>query len=459
MSDTMRIIRLEAENFMRLSAVTIEPDGSTVVIGGQNGAGKSSILNAIEAAFGGKKAAPKKPIKEGEKRSRIVVELDDIIVTREFTPGGKTSLVVKAKDGASYDSPQAMLDGLFGSLSFDPQAFARQAPKVQAETLRELAGLDFVKVDAERAQVFAERTDINRDEKRATARLAGMTRHDDAPSEAVSVAELSAELGRIQSVNAGNESKREELESLRVEAAEAGQHRKAVAARGERNIKQTTERVERARAALAEEEETLVSIKAEAAEDDESEAVKIGNLKAEGVKFAAIVGNLVDEDAASVRAQIDGAEAANEKVRDNEAHASAKVEADSLGRQSRALTERLGGIDDTKAKMISGATYPIDGLTVDSDGVQFDGVPLAQASSAQQLRVATGIGIALNPKLKVVLIRDGSLLDADSLAMVKAMADKAGSQLVIERVGDGAEVGIVIEDGAVKEDRTKGNQF
>jgi hypothetical protein len=49
-------------------------------------------------------------------------------------------------------------------------------------------------------------------------------------------------------------------------------------------------------------------------------------------------------------------------------------------------------------------------------------VPFAQASSAEQLRVSVGMGLAINPIFRVILIKDGSLLDEDSRAMIAEMA-------------------------------------
>lgn len=47
----MKIIKLTISNFMKLGAVEIEPCGGVVRITGQNGQGKSSVLNAIWAAL------------------------------------------------------------------------------------------------------------------------------------------------------------------------------------------------------------------------------------------------------------------------------------------------------------------------------------------------------------------------------------------------------------------------
>lgn len=57
----------------------------------------------------------------------MIAELDDMVVRRTFTESGGT-LTVTMADGAKVGSPQKMLDNLFGSLTFDPLAFASGLP-------------------------------------------------------------------------------------------------------------------------------------------------------------------------------------------------------------------------------------------------------------------------------------------------------------------------------------------
>jgi hypothetical protein len=94
---------------------------------------------------------------------------------------------------------------------------------------------------------------------------------------------------------------------------------------------------------------------------------------------------------------------------------------------------------------------PVTGLGLSEDGVTLNGLPLDQASAAEQLRVSVAIGIAMNPRLRVLLLRDASLLDRDSLALLADMAKAAGAQVWLERVEDDSATAVVIEDGMVKE--------
>ena len=106
-------------------------------------------------------------------------------------------------------------------------------------------------------------------------------------------------------------------------------------------------------------------------------------------------------------------------------------------------------MDAAKAEALAGASFPIDGLAFDESGVTYQGVPFSQASSAEQIRVSLAMAMSLNPKLRVIRILDGSLLDADNLALITEAAVTADYQVWIERVSDPSETAVVIEDGEV----------
>src|SRR3990172_5003945 len=127
----MKIIRLKAENIKKLVAVEITPAGNVVRITGKNAAGKTSVLDSIFWALGGQQNISEQPIRKGEKRASIEVDLGDIVVKRTFTEGGGTALTIENKDGLRFKSPQTMLDGLIGRLTFDPLEFMRQEPRKQ----------------------------------------------------------------------------------------------------------------------------------------------------------------------------------------------------------------------------------------------------------------------------------------------------------------------------------------
>ncbi len=447
-SKPFTIVELTASNVKRLRAVHIKPDGAAVVLGGKNGAGKSSVLDAIEMALAGERSIPRAPVRKGEERGEIVADLGEIIVKRTFTAGGGTALTVTNREGARFPSPQAMLDKLTGALTFDPLAFSRMKAEQQSETLRRMVGLDFTALDGERAQVYAQRADVNRDGKAMAARFQAMPQHADAPEAEVSSAAILAEqekatkehAARVEQARAVN-AEQDAKKRAAADAVAAAERAEAAAFHAESFRDQTVEEINRLRALLVKQE-------------DEAKAKRgaAGVARAKAAKATDDAKDLAYADAGTVdlspfRARLAAVEATNAKVRANAARAEAEKALETKREESRKLTAAIEEIDAKKAAAIQAAAMPVPGLGFDSDGVTLDGLPFEQASQAQQLRVSVAMGFAMNPRLRVLLIRDASLLDTESLAMVTKMAEDAGAQVWMERVEQDGATTVLIEDG------------
>jgi len=438
----MKIIALHSENVKRLSVVDItpDPDESLVIVGGRNGQGKSSVLDSIAFALGGKDLVCEVPIRKGEKKAVITVDVGDLVIERSFTPTG-TYLTVKNREGAKMASPQAVLDKLVGKLTFDPLAFARMGGTAdgrrrQAAILREVYGLDFSKEEEQHRTAYAARTFHNRQLLEAKTRLdATPAPAAETPEKEIVFSDLVAELKRAQEHNRGTDDLAEK--AARIQLLVTGDQ--ADLERQEKGI----------RAALLQIEEIRKQIKGMEAngallqDSIDKRTDQINRLKKEQAEF-------VLQDTAAIETKIANAEQVNKAVRAKQAR---KALADQIGEINKkiAAQERvMADAERAKAAKLQAAEFPIDGLAVDDDGVNLAGVPLDQASQAEQLKLSVAIGLAQNPKLKVMMIRDGSLLDDQSLRMLARMAAEADSQLWVERVGQGKECSVIIENGEVK---------
>jgi len=419
----MKIIRLESENIKRLHAVEIKPDGSLIVIGGKNAQGKTSVLDSIEYALGGTSSIPSKPIHKGEKKARIVVEFDNIIVTRTFSESG-SKLVVSDKEGFTKNSPQALLDSLVGKLSFDPLAFISMKPDEQLKIVKELAGIDFSDMDAEIKMIYDDRTMVNREIKSIQAQATAITPYKGMPEGEVLVTELVKQLEERTEINQKNEDERRLLQVWQNQLLESSDH-----------LDQLREEIKKLR------EKWDISVKLYGHQK------KLIEEKKEEIE------NLKDEDADYIRTVISQAEEINQKIRFNNKRNELLFDLEVRQQKVDKITKRLEEIEDEKLNLISSSKLPIAGLTFDSSTLYYNGIPFTdQSSSAEQLRVSVAMGFAMNPKLKILLIRDGSLLDEDNLKMIAEMAEKEGGQLWLERVGEGKECQVIIEDGRVKND-------
>lgn len=400
----MKVIRLEAENFKRLRAVTIEPDGNVVVIAGRNAAGKSSTLDAIWAALGGgaaAKATPR-PIRDGADEASVTLDLGDLKVTRRWA-GEKTTLKVESADGARYGSPQQMLDGLVGRLSFDPLAFAQQDERSQLETLLSLVELPFDPklLDGQRRALYEDRTIIGREVKTLEGHLAGLPEVDgDVPTEEVNASDL-------------------------IEQAQTAQM--AVIHRQDAERRRTN-----AQARVAELRKLFAEAKAE--------------LDAAGDAIDALPEPVDVEEITAQLAQVDEI---NRAVRATAERRRIASLLEAKRGEYETHTEKIALLDQEKADAVAAAKMPIDELGFTDDGVTYRGVPFKQCSAAEQLRVSIAMAMALNPKVRVIRITDGSLLDSDNLRLIEEMAADRDFQVWIERVDESGRVGVLIEDGSV----------
>lgn len=435
----MKIVRLEAENFKRLQAVEIEPDGNMVVIGGKNGQGKSSVLDAIWVALKGRGANPPKPIRDGEEKATIQLDLGELIVTRTFVQkeGEKytDNLRIERPNGDRImKTPQDVLDALIGEVGFDPFDFVQQKPDRQAEILMEMVPLsvDLDELAEQDASDFARRRDVNRDIQQLEGQLAGIPEEvvpDQMPDRAALVDRLASASETNMAIERERSQRAEDRRS--VERGLEG----AAAKRHERD--QLLERAER--------------LAREAAEMEDAARVETERLDA----LPPLDQPVDTADLQDRIAQADQLVRVKER-QDRRAEIKARIE--ELRAESQGFTDAMAARTVARDKALTEAQMPIEGLgfRIGDNGkpmVTYEGLPFTedQISTAAALRVSTAIAMAANPTLRVLRIRDGSLLDDDSMAQLAELVRDNDYQLWIERVGTGG-VGIVIEDGLVRED-------
>lgn len=414
-----KITVLEAQNFKRLTAVRIEPHPAqhTVVLNGKNGAGKSATLDAIQAVLGGKEESPDVPIREGERKATARVGLSNgLVAERTWTAKG-TQLVLRNADGTAVPSPQTRLNELFSKRTIDPLAFASLKGWDQAATLKRIVGLDFAALDAERKGLYDQRKEVNRRAKDLTGQLKGLPPRDpEAPGEEVSVGELLTAHMEAQEAHTAHEARKRTVAETRM---------------GNENL---AARIEKHRVELNRLEESLRQRKAWI----ETELAALTKAEAELPDLAAL-----NEQVAKV-------EETNRSVRANAQRAHVEALLSAASASSDNLTRQIEQVDEQKAAKLEAAEFPVEGLGFDDQGVTFNGLPFEQASHAERLRVSTAIGLALNPELKVLLIRDAEKLDQEGMALMSALAQEHDAQLWLERAGHEDAGAIVIEDGGVR---------
>ena len=417
----LRIHRLEAENFRRLRAVQIDPDGAVIPVTGRNGHGKSSVLDAIAFGIGGGKLRLADVVHHGAKVATVKLDLGVFKVERSLTAGGKNSIKVTAGEGVRVKSPQAVLDSLVGPYSFDPLAFLGLPPRDLSRRMAALVGID---VDAHNGalQVEEERRRVVRAEVATYEHQVRLCPAPPPPYTGPTPAEL----------------------RKRREAADAEEaaHRKAQAAadRAASDMDALRGRIGGVDAEI----KRLREVRAKTVTDFRA-AKAIADLPIPPAPSADLQRQIVDD--------LNAFAAHEERARIGETramYAQQLAEArDVLGQ----VEERILAMRQSLVEAVAAAKFPVPGLGFGDDGgLMLNGHPFEVASQAEKLRAAVAMGFAANPRLKVLLVRDGSLLDKDSLRLLAELSAENGGQVWLEVVGEQAGPGgILIEEGCVLE--------
>lgn len=425
MSEAVKISALELENVKRVRALTLEPtpDGLTV-IGGRNGQGKTSVLDAIAWALGGNRKRPDRPTREGSATpAQLRVTLSNGIVVERKGKNG--SLTVTDPEGRR--AGQALLDSLVEELAIDLPRFMSMSDRERADELLGIVGVgeELGRLDRELERARSARL-AKGQEKRAKAKVAqGADWYPDAPEEPVSAADLLAEQQAAQATNMENERLRTAAERAERERDEAARLVEAA----EADLAEARRRVESKEAALAEAETRAhAAARAATAARDIADAC-------------------VDADTSDLDARIAEVDMVNERVRANRERARLQAEADAAEAEYRTLDEDCDELQRARVALLEGADMPLDGLSVEDGRLMYRGAAWGEMSGSEQLRVATAIVRRVKPECGFVLVDKLEQMDPQTLAEFGAWAESQGLQVIGTRVATDETCTVVIEDG------------
>jgi hypothetical protein len=408
---------------MKIKAVHIIPKSEVITVQGSNGAGKSSLLNSIVMAFKGKKEFPEIPLRRGSKKGiiKISIDGDDTIgpftITQNITEKSST-LTIKPDKILAGETPRSFLDKLIGKISFDPLQFINEEGKKQRRVLLGLIGIDVDKFDQEEKSIYDERTIKGRELKVAQTKFECLKQYPDVrETEELKVGELSKKL---------------------QEAMENNQS------------------IENRTAANFRLKESGIKIR-NRIEEMQEELKKLGNefvlIRDRYSKERDLITELEPINIDEINESISTIESTNVKIRANNTYVIEQANLKSIQDSYDSIERRLNLVRTNRINLIQEAKMPIDGLTFDDSGLLFNGIPLSQCSDGEKLMVSMGISMALNPTIRVVRIKDGSLLDKKNMAILGNMCKDKDFQLWLEKVNDrdgyenGGKVGIFIQEG------------
>lgn len=411
---TIKINKLEIENVKRVKAVKMEPTANGLtIIGGNNGQGKTSVLDSIAWALGGNKFKPSQAQREGSAipPNLHIVMSNGLIVERK---GKNSDLKVIDPDGNK--AGQNLLDSFIDELALNLPKFMQQSSREKASTLLQIIGVgeQLVLLEKEEQDTYNRRHAIGQiaDQKEKFAKE--QEYYPDAPKDLVSASDLIKEQQEILARNGENQRKRENLANI------------------QRLHEEATKNVERLKLELSEAETKLVSVTQDLVTANKS------------------VENLVDESTAELEKSITEIDEINRKVRANFDKDKAEEDARGYRAEYEELTEALTDVRKRKAALLDNADLPLPGLSVEDGELIYNGFKWDNMSGSDQLKVATAIVRKLNSNCGFVLLDKLEQMDQESLREFGDWLEAEGLQAIATRVSTGEECSIIIEDGYVK---------
>lgn len=421
----MRVQRLRISQVLGIDELEIEP-GNVTVAEGANGAGKSSLIEALRSVVHGGHDATL--VRHGADAGEVVLLLDDgTEIRKRITQAGST-LSVKDAEGKQVRAPQGYVNRLADALSFDPAAFLRADDKRRAELFLEalpieldesalleavggvvevpqsqLRGHPFDVLGAIHKRVYDERTGINRagKEKRATVEQLSQSLPEKAgvANESAPLEEQKAKLvdqweARVSSVEKERDAS---LEALREE---------------------TQRRID----------EIRIEAEQEAEKIRQGAAERVAALNAEA-------GPAIEEVTAAIAAAREREKAAVAAENTRQVVEKMKAEVEALAEQSRALTAALGRLDALKLDLAK--QIPMKGVEVRDGQIYKDDIPWPRMNRAEQVKLAIRLAQLRAGDLKLVCVDELECLDDRTFEAFRKNAARTDLQFVVTRVRDG----------------------
>lgn len=411
------VIALDATNFKGIEAIHIDPkSGKPVILSGDNEAGKSSILDAIEFAFTGKNVS--QPLRKGSKRGQVILDLGDseqtLKITRKITASGD-NLILTGPDGASMPKAQTVLNGMFKAITIDPLDFMDQEPKEQAETLKEMLGLTET-LDALSAQekvAFDNRATKNAEVKTLQAQFDAIVIPPGTPEKPVDVVGITT---LIEQHNAIISSAEKAMRNYRDAAREQGTAENLVIdlanqiAALQARLDAAKKLAETAKLTHAQEKEKADKLAGEA--EDATKAIE------------------------ALKQQLGNAQSINTAVANKARKAELRKTLATATAAADALTATIKKKRDAKLIAVQQAKLPVEGLEITDDGIMFEGIPLQDINTAKKIRVCCALAMAEKPDVRVLFIREGALANTETKETIFAVARENGFQVWMENFSE-----------------------
>ncbi len=474
----MKVSKIVIKNLFGISEKQL--DGRNVELVGENGTGKTSVIDAIRYALTNKSDRDY-IVRNGETEGEIIIETDTgLMIDRKARTMQSDYKSVK-QNGNTVPSPEAFLKDIITPLQLQPMEFMRMGKKEQnatildmidfpwnMETIREWFGeipadVNYEQnilavlndIQAENGAYFQSRQDVNRDIRAKKSVVEDIKRvlpvdYDGSQWEDANVGALYTKIEKIRKSN-------EQIEKAkRMKAGHDGKIRSFEADRDialsalDREIAAKSNSLDTQLAAL---KEKIVSLEKEreglAATKADREKVIRSEYKENVAKFESDIAayeEYADRETQPVDELLKEAED-TEKMKSHinewRRMLSLQEEIEQLLARSASYTEKIEKARNLPGEILEKASIPIEGLSV-KDGIPLiNGLPVSNLSEGEKLDLCIDVAIQNPAGLQIILIDGVEKLSTEMRERLYSKCREKGLQFISTRTTDSRDLTVI----------------
>jgi exonuclease SbcC len=471
------IIKLKITNLFGIKAY--EGNGKSVELSGKNGAGKTSVIDAIRYGLTNKSDRDY-IVRNGETEGEILIETDNGLRINRKSRTNQADYKSVKKNGAEVGSPETFLKDIFTPLQLSPVEFMNMDKNKQNAIILDMIeyewSLNTIKewfgeivpdinyeqnilqvlndIQSESGYYFRLRQDINRDirNKKAIVEEIGQIIPVGYVAEQWEKANLSELFTNIERIRKDNETI-EKAKALidnrnnKVRKFEADKEIAVAALDRETSfrfgeIEKETIRLQEQIKALQVEKEGLETKKADKLEVvNQTYNANVAKYDAEIEEYKPYA-EKDPQDLTELQEQASNTEKMKSHLNEYKRMVNVQNEIDNLTVQSSDLTLKIEKARTLPGEILQNATIPIQGLTV-KDGIPLiNDLPVSNLSDGEQLDLCIDVAIQKPNGLQIILIDGVEKLSTDLRTRLYDKCKSKGLQFIATRTTDDEDLTI-----------------
>jgi len=474
----MNITKIKIKNLFGISEV--ERDGKSIELVGGNGAGKTSVIDAIRYALTNKSNRDY-IVRSGETEGEIIIETDNGLMINRKARTTQADYKSIKYNGKEVPSPETFLKDIFTELQLNPVEFLAMDKNKQNAIILDLIQFDWdlnwIKekfgeivpdvnyeqnilavlndIQSEKGYYYRMRQDFNRDARNKTAFIEeiGNALPVGYSPERWELANLSELYTKIETIRHENE----KIEKAKTVVDTFANKVRGFEATKEISLNSLDREVTATRSRL---ENDIVKLEAqvkgykqdlENLEINKKSKVEVINktYEASVAKFEAEVeeakelASVEKTDLSELIEEATNTEKMKSFINEYKRMVALQTEVEGLNEKSRTLTTKIELARTLPGEILQNAVLPIEKLTVKDGLPLINGLPVSNLSEGEKLDLCIDIAVQKPNSLQIILIDGVEKLTTENREKLYAKCKAKGLQFISSRTTDSDSLTVV----------------